>query len=138
VAGNKTRETNASVKDYLAAIESESRRKDCEALAKLMTRATKYPPKMWGSSIVGFGSYHYKYDSGREGDSCLVGFSSRKGDITVYGLKAAADAERLFARLGKHKLGGGCLYIKALADVDQAVLEKLVASAAADKKRQHA
>jgi len=137
VAENKTKQTEASVQDYFAGIKDISRRKDCETLAKLMTRATNYPPKMWGPSIVGFGSYHYKYDSGREGDSCLVGFSSRKSDITVYGMKAAAHAERLLARLGKHKVGGGCVYIKALADVDQTILEKLVASAAAQKKRQH-
>ncbi len=135
---NKTRATDASVQAYLAAIDDDTRRKDCEALAKLMTNATKHPPKMWGSSIVGFGSYHYKYESGREGDSCLVGFSSRKGDISVYGLNAAVGAGELFAALGKHKAGKGCVYIKTLADVDLSVLSKLVSSAAAEKKRQHA
>ena len=138
MAGNKTKPTDASVDGYLAAITDDARRKDCEALAKLMTKATKYPPKMWGASIVGFGSYHYKYESGREGDSCLVGFSSRKGDISVYGLNAAVDSEKLVAMLGKHKAGKGCVYIKALADVDLEVLARLVASAAAEKKRQHA
>ena len=103
-----------------------------------MTKATKHPPKMWGSSIVGFGSYHYKYESGREGDSCLVGFSSRKGDISVYGLNAAVDAEALLATLGKYKAGKGCVYIRTLADVDLKVLAKLVAGAAAEKKRLHA
>lgn len=135
---NKTRATDVSVQGYLAAIDDDTRRKDCEALTKLMTKATKHPPKMWGSSIVGFGSYHYKYESGREGDSCLVGFSSRKGDISVYGLNAAVDAKELLARLGKHKAGKGCVYIKTLADVDLKVLAKLVASAAAEKRRQHA
>jgi len=134
---NKTKATDASVQDYLAGIEDDTRRKDCEVLAKLMTKATKHPPKMWGSGIVGFGSYHYKYESGREGDSCLVGFSSRKGDISVYGLHAAVGANELLAALGRHKAGKGCVYIKTLADVDLEVLSRLVSSAAAEKKRQH-
>ncbi len=92
---------------------------------------------MWGSSIVGFGSYHYKYESGREGDSCLVGFSSRKGDISIYGLHAAAEAELLLAKLGRHKAGKGCVYIKTLADVDLKVLAKLVTDSAAEKKLRH-
>jgi hypothetical protein len=138
MAENKTRASAASAQAYIDAIDDDTRRKDCEALAKLMTSATKCPATMWGSSIVGFGSYHYKYESGREGDSCLVGFSSRKGDISVYGLHAAADAEKLLATLGRHKTGKGCVYIKTLADVDLKVLSKLVASAAAAKKRQHA
>lgn len=134
MAENKTKVTPASAQGYVAAIDDDSRRKDCEALTKLMTKATQHPPKMWGSSIVGFGSYHYKYESGREGDACLVGFSSRKGAITIYGLHAAADAEKLLARLGKHKTGKGCVYINTLADVDMTILSKLVASAAAQKK----
>jgi hypothetical protein len=136
MAKNKTTETEASVDSYLAAITDEVRRNDCEALVKLMAKATKYPPKMWGSSIVGFGSYHYKYASGREGDSCLVGFSSRKSDISVYGLKAAPDHEALIAKLGKHKAGKGCLYIKTLSDIDLKVLQKLVADVVASQKRE--
>jgi hypothetical protein len=92
---------------------------------------------MWGPSIVGFGSYHYRYESGREGDMCLVGFSSRKSDISVYGLNAAVDAEGLLSKLGKHKAEKGCVYIKTLADVDQKVLAELVADAAAEKSRQN-
>jgi len=137
VAEHKTKATSGGVQGYVAAIDDDSRRKDCEALAKLMATATRLPPKMWGSSIVGFGSYHYKYESGREGDACLVGFSSRKGAITIYGLHASPDAEKLLARLGKHKTGKGCVYINALADVDATVLAKLVASAAARKKEAH-
>ena len=133
MAENKTKPTGASVQSYLAAIDDDTRRKDCEALTKLMARATKNPAKMWGSSIVGFGSYHYKYESGREGDSCLVGFSSRKGEISVYGLNAALDARELLARLGRHRAGKGCVYIKTLADVDLTVLARLVASAASRK-----
>ncbi|MBS1910866.1 MAG: DUF1801 domain-containing protein [Bacteroidetes bacterium] len=131
MAENKTRPTDASVADYLAAIDDEARRKDCEALAALMKKASRHPAKMWGSSIVGFGSYHYKYESGREGDMCLVGFSSRKGDISLYGLRSAPNHEELMAQLGKHKTGKGCLYIRKLSDVDLKVLEKLVAGAAA-------
>lgn len=137
MAENKTKITKAAVQDYLDAIEDEARRKDCQALVLLMSQATKFPPAMWGASIVGFGSYHYKYDSGREGDMCLVGFSSRKGDISLYGLNAATGAEGLLAKLGKHKAGKGCIYIKSLVDVDQDVLKKLVARAAAEKSGQN-
>jgi Domain of unknown function (DU1801) len=137
MAKNKTTETDASVDRYIAAITDEARRKDCEALAKLMAKATKQPPKMWGSSIVGFGSYHYKYESGREGDICLVGFSSRKSDISVYGLNAAPSHEALIPKLGKHKAGKGCLYIRSLSDIDLEVLEKLIADAATAKGREH-
>jgi hypothetical protein len=133
---NKTKATDASVHAYLAAIEDSTRREDCEALVKLMTKAAGYPPRMWGSSIVGFGSYHYRYESGREGDSCLVGFSSRKGEISIYGLHSAVTADKLLAKLGKHNAGKGCVYIKTLVDVDLTVLAQLVASAAAEKKRQ--
>jgi len=137
MAENKTKATETSVAEYLAAIEDEGRRKDCEALAGLMAKATREPAVMWGSSIVGFGSYHYRYESGREGDMCLLGFSSRKGDITLYGLHAAPDHEKLIAELGKHKSGKGCLYIRKLGDVDMKVLEKLFADAASAKKRTH-
>jgi hypothetical protein len=130
MAENKTKQTDASVAAYLAAIDDAARRKDCEDLAKLLTKATKHPATMWGTSIVGFGSYHYKYESGREGDMCLVGFSSRKSEISVYGLNAAANHDKLLAKLGKHKTGKGCLYIRRLSDIDQTVLQKLAAEAA--------
>jgi hypothetical protein len=136
MAKNKTKETDASVDSYFAAIKDEARRNDCEALAKLMARATKHPPKMWGTSIVGFGSHHYKYASGREGDICLVGFSSRKSDITLYGLNAAPSHELLVSKLGRHKAGKGCLYIRSLSDIDLEVLKKLVADAAAARQRE--
>ncbi|HVZ38016.1 MAG TPA: DUF1801 domain-containing protein [Candidatus Kapabacteria bacterium] len=134
MAENKTKPTDASVESYLAAIEDEGRRKDCEALAALMKKASRHPPKMWGTGIVGFGSYHYKYESGREGDMCVVGFSSRKGDISLYGLRSAPDHEELLAQLGRHRTGKGCLYIRKLGDVDLKVLEKLVAGAAAARR----
>jgi hypothetical protein len=135
---NKTKATEASVPRFFADISDDTRRRDCQALARLMADATKCPPKMWGSSIVGFGTYHYRYESGREGDSCLVGFASRKSDISIYGLHSAAGAEQLLAKLGRHKTGKGCVYVKTLADIDLKVLAELVAKAAAGKKRQHA
>ncbi len=137
MAESKTKATAASVERYIAAIEDDVRRQDCAMLVRLMTRATKQPPTMWGTSIVGFGSYHYKYESGREGDSCLTGFSSRKGAISVYLCRTFPGQEALLSKLGKHKMGKGCLYFRRLADVDLKVLERLVAGAAAERKRRH-
>ena len=131
MAENQTQATEASVADHFAAIEDEARRKDCEALAKLLKKVTKQPAKMWGTSIVGFGNRHYKYESGREGDICLVGFASRKGDIAIYGTASAPDREEILSRLGKHKTGKGCLCIRRMADVDMKVLEELVKAAIA-------
>ncbi|MEP6573439.1 MAG: DUF1801 domain-containing protein [Gemmatimonadota bacterium] len=131
---NKTKQTTASVAAYFDAISDEGRRDDCRALAKLMTKVTRYPPKMWGTGIVGFGSYHYKYESGREGDSCLVGFSSRKGDISVYIMGTFPRRDELLEKLGRHKTAKACLYIRQLSDVDRAVLEKLIAGSLAAVK----
>jgi len=133
---NKTKQTEASVEEYLANIGDETRRVDCEALVKLMSGVTRKPPKMWGSSIVGFGSYHYRYASGREGDMCLAGFSSRKADLTVYVITAGQEA--LLKTLGKHKVSKACLYIKRLADVDVKVLRQLVVASVAEVKRLNA
>ena len=133
MAENKTKPTAKSVGAYLKAITDSQRRSDCTALAELMTQASGHPPKMWGTSIVGFGSYHYVYESGREGDMCLVGFSSRKGDISVYGLMAAPDAPKLLARLGPHEAGKGCVYLRGLNGIDTKVLAKLVTAAARAK-----
>lgn len=137
MAENKTKATEASVDGYIAAIDEESRRKDCETLAKLMAKATKQKPIMWGTSIVGFGSYHYKYESGREGDSCLTGFSSRKGDISVYLIGSFPGRDELLAKLGRHKMAKACLYIRKLSDVDLEVLEQLVAGSVAEMKRRY-
>ncbi len=136
MAENKTKANGASVRAYLDAIPDAARRADCETLAGLMERVTGKPPVMWGDSIVGFDSYHYQYDSGREGDACLVGFSSRKGDISLYLSCGAPELEELLGRLGKHKMGKACLYLRRLDDVDLGVLEQLVArSAAATRAR---
>jgi hypothetical protein len=134
---NKTKATEASVESYISAIKDEARRKDCEALAKLMTKATKQQPKMWGTSIVGFGSYHYKYESGREGDSCLTGFSSRKSDISIYLVANVIGQEELLSKLGKHKIGKGCLYVRKLSDVNLKVLEQLIVATVAERKRRY-
>ena len=135
MAENKTRMTEASVEAHLAAIADETRREDCRALNQMMTRVTKEKPKMWGTSIVGYGSYHYKYESGHEGDSCLVGFSSRKGDISIYLVAAFPGSDALFAKLGRHKRGKACTYVKKMSDVDLAVLEKLVAGSVSEHRR---
>jgi hypothetical protein len=133
----RTKPGYASVERYLAAIEYPQRRADCEALARLMARLTGETARMWGTAIVGFGMHHYKYASGREGDTCRVGFSSRKGDISVYGVIEHASPAQLRA-LGKHKAGVGCLYIRKLDEIDTAVLEKLIAAAAKAKPKAEA
>jgi len=126
---NKTKPTTASVTSYIDAISDQTRRSDATALALLMQRASGEKPKLWGPSIVGFGKHHYRYESGREGDAPLIAFSSRKAALVLYGLLGHGDAEALLAKLGRHTTGKGCLYIKKLADVDSAVLEKLIKNA---------
>ncbi len=136
-ANNKTNATAAPVAAYLAAIADPTRRADCAALVAIMEAATGCPATMWGAGIVGFDSYHYVYDSGREGDMCVVGFSSRKGDISVYLTADFPGRDALLAKLGRHKMAKACLYLRTLADVDRAVLEKLVAGAVAERRRRH-
>ena len=135
----KTKPTGLSVSAYFAAIEDESRRQDCTELSLLMERVTGCAPTMWGTSIVGFDHYHYRYASGHEGDSCVVGFSSRKGDLSIYLLAGyeSVDAKALLSRLGKHKIGKACLYVKRLADIELPVLEQLVAYSVAETKRRY-
>ena len=136
MADNKTKPTKFSVLGFIDALTDRTRCADAKALVKLMQSATGEKPKMWGPSIIGFGSYHYKYDSGREGDMPLIGFSPRK-DATVLYLTGFSDSEALLAKLGKHKTGKACLYIKRLADVDQQVLEALVAKSVAATRAQY-
>ncbi len=137
MAENKTKATDTPVASYLATIEDPARRKDCEALVKLMTKATGFKPKMWGTSIVGFGSYHYKYESGREGDSCVTGFSSRKGEISVYLTAGFPGRDELVAKLGKHRVAKACLYIRKLSDVDPSVLEQLIIGTVEDRRNRY-
>ena len=129
----KTKPTKVSVAGYLAAIENDARRQDCEAVVKMMTRVTKEKPVMWGPSIIGFGKYHYKYDSGHEGDMCIAGFASRKDAIVIYLMPDILADKKRMARLGKHTHGKSCLYVKKLSDVDMAVLERMVAASWAHK-----
>ena len=137
MAENKTGATKASVDAYLAAMGDEARRQDCEALVALMRQVTTCDPAMWGSSIVGFGSYHDRDDSGHEGDACLVGFSSRKGDISIYLMAGFAGQDELLARLGRHRMGKACLYVRRLSDIDVGVLRALVAGSVAEMNRLH-
>ena len=126
MADNKTKPTNLSVAVFIDALTDRARCVDAKALVKLMQSAVGEKPKMWGPSIIGFGSYHYRYDSGREGDMPLIGFSPRKAATVLYNMTGFSGSESLLAKLGKYTTGKGCLYIKKLADVDQKVLEALV------------
>lgn len=137
MAENKTKPTTVSVPAFLDGCTDETRRTDAKALAKLMQEVTGKKPAMWGPSIVGFDSYHYIYESGREGDMPIVGFSPRKAANVLYGMIGFAGAEVLLAKLGKHTTGKGCLYIKKLADVDMKVLETLVEKAVAATRARH-
>lgn len=133
----KTKPTAASAADYLAAIADEGRRADCVTLAAMMQRITGCAPRMWGTGIVGFDQYHYKYTSGHEGDSSVVSFASRKNDISIYLLTGYEDEKTrsLLQQLGKHKTGKACLYIKHLADVQLPVLEELITLSVAETRR---
>lgn len=123
---NKTRPNNASVTSFLEAIDDDIKKQDCFTLLELMKKITGQPPVMWGPSIIGFGSYHYKYDSGREGDMLLTGFSPRKQNLTLYIMAGFDKYENLMQKLGKHKTGKSCLYIKHLSDVNISVLIDLI------------
>ena len=122
----KTKPTEASVDAFINAIDDERKRDDARAVAAMMADITGAPAKMWGSSIVGFGTYHYRYASGREGDFMEVGFAPRKRALTLYIMAGFSAYEELLAKLGKHTTGKSCLYVKRLADVDLAVLRELI------------
>lgn len=125
----KTTPGDANVEDFLNKIEHEQKRKDSFVLLDLFREVTQCEAKMWGSSIIGFGSYHYKYESGREGDWLLAGFSPRKQNLALYLTNNLDDYQQTLTKLGKHKTGKGCLYINKLEDVDLAVLKKLLKEA---------
>ena len=133
----QTRPTDASVEAYLQAIEDPARRADCRVLSAMMQKSTGCPPVMWGPGIVGFGSYHYRYDSGREGDAPRIGFASRKGDISAYVLADSDQQAGLLQALGRHKAGKACLYLRKLADVDLDVLERLLDDCVAVMERRY-
>jgi len=126
MVGNKTKPTDASVDDYLAQVMPDKKRADSIVLKVMMARASGYPACMWGDSIVGFGTYHYKYESGREGDHLITGFAPRKSNFVVYIMPGFSEFSDLLDRLGKHKTSSSCLYINKLADIDLDVLEEIV------------
>jgi hypothetical protein len=137
MAEPKTRPTDASVERFLNAVADERKREDCRTIARLMTKVTGAKPTMWGPSIVGFGSYHYRYKSGREGDWLLTGFSPRKQALTLYIMSGFTRYDGLLAKLGKHKTGKSCLYIRRLDDVDLDVLETLIRESVAHLKKNY-
>lgn len=133
----KTRENDHNVTEFLNSVVDEKKRLDCFTILNLMKEITSYEPKMWGDSIVGFGSYHYKYASGREGDMPLTGFSPRKQNLTVYILPGFERYAALMAKLGKYKTGKSCLYIKSMEDINLKVLGKLVGLSVEELRNDH-
>jgi len=124
----KTRENDASVETFIQSVEDELRRADCRTLVSMLERVTGKTPRMWGKNMVGFGSYHYVYKSGREGDWFVIGFSPRKQDLTVYIMPGFDDYAAQLGKLGKHRTGKSCLYLKKLQDIDLRVLEDIARS----------
>jgi len=131
---NKTKATTASVTAYINTLTDPTQRSDAKELVQLMQRSSGEKPRLWGPSIVGFGTHHYRYESGREGDMPLVSFSPRKSALVLYSLLSNAEAKTFLAKLGKHTTGKGCVYIKKLADVDRKVLETLIGNAVAHNR----
>jgi hypothetical protein len=137
MAENKTKPTDASVEDYIAVRGSEQQRADCRELIALLKKVTQQPPRMWGPSIVGFGSYRYTYESGHTGEAPLTGFAIRGRELVIYLVAERAEQKSLRSRLGPHKMGKSCLYFKRLADLDKSVLQKLVAGSVAGVRRRY-
>ena len=137
MADLKTKPSDQSVRKFLDGVADQKRRQECFAVLELMKQVTKQEPKMWGSSMVGFGSYHYKYASGREGDWFLTGFSPRKRDLTIYLMCGFSEHKALMQQLGRFKTGVSCLYVKSIQDIDLRVLKKLV-KASVDQLRKQA
>jgi hypothetical protein len=133
----ETKATDASVDDYIRSRASAEQREDCRELMAILRKVTKQRPKMWGPSIVGYGSYRYTYESGRTGEICLAGFAIRGRELVVYLLPESKEQKALLAKLGKHRMGKSCLYFKRLADLDVAVLERLIVGSIADIGRRY-
>ena len=134
---NKTKPTDASVDDFIAAVENDTRRADAKTVLELMQRVTGEKPVMWGPTMIGFGRYVYKYKSGHGGEFFLTGFSPRKANLVLYIMPGYGKFDDLMARLGKHKTGKACLYVNKLADIDMAVLEELIAKSVAWMRENH-
>jgi hypothetical protein len=137
MAENKTKPTDASVEDYIASRANAQQRTDCRELMVLFKKVIRHSPRMWGPSIVGYGSYRYTYESGRTGEAPLAGFAIRGRELVVYVVAEGEEQRSLLSRLGKHKMGKACLYFKQLADLDRAVLEKLVVGSIAEVRRRY-
>lgn len=138
MTANKTRPTRASVPAYIASRATPEQRADCRQLMALFKRVTRHSPRMWGPSIVGYGSQRYTYPSGRTGEMPLVGFAIRGRDLVVYLLAASREQRSLLSRLGKHRMGKSCLYFRSLSDLDMATLERLVVFSIAEMRRRYA
>lgn len=128
-------DTDADPVEFIASVEHPTRRSDAEVLLEMMTRVTKCPPQMWGPTMIGFGRYHYKYESGREGDYLITGFSPRKANMVLYVMSGFDEIEDQLGELGKHRLGKGCLYVNKLADIDLEVLEQIVVDGVATMRQ---
>jgi hypothetical protein len=137
MAEAKTKPTAANIDEYLASRASPEQLADCKTLMAMLKRVTKEQPRMWGPSIVGYGSYSYTYESGRTGESCITGFAVRGRELVVYLVAESPEQHELLARLGKHRIGKSCLYLKRLAELDTEVLEALVSSSVSEVKRRH-
>ncbi|RRB02223.1 DUF1801 domain-containing protein [Larkinella rosea] len=137
MAKNKKTQTENSVTGFLSSISDETRQNDSFRLAELMQNLTGFEPRMWGASIVGFGSYHYKYDSGHEGDAPLIGFSPRKDAISLYLALNAEQRDELLPKFGKHKTGKGCIYIKKLSDVNADVFKDMIQASVENMKNRY-
>jgi len=135
MAENKTKQTNASVDKFINSLKDETEREDCYKIIKIMKSITKEEPKMWGPSIIGFGTYHYKYASGREGDMCIAGFSPRKQNLTIYLMPGFEIQQSQLKKLGKYKTSKVCLYIKSLKDVDVKILKEMISISVKETKK---
>jgi hypothetical protein len=134
----KNKQTKASVEKFINSVSDKKRREECNTILKLMKHITKSEPKMWGGSMVGFGSYHYKYESGREGDWFITGFSPRKQNLTLYVMAGFEGYAELMKKLGKHKTGKSCLYVKRLEDIDMNLLKELLSKSFEHVRKQFA
>jgi hypothetical protein len=137
MAENKTKPTGASIEDYIASRANAQQAADCRELMAMLKKVTRQPPHMWGPNIVGYGAYKYTYDSGHSGEAPLAGFAIRGKDLVIYLSCEEEKQKALLSRLGKHKMGKSCLYFRQLADLDRAILEKLVVNSIAEVRRRH-
>lgn len=137
MAENKTKASDASVEDYIASKATAAQHADCQTLMRLFEKVLKVQPRMWGSSIVGYGAYRYTYESGRSGESCRTGFAIRGKELVVYLVAEGRQQASLLQKLGKHRMGKSCLYLKQLADIDESVLEQLVTGSVATLQRRY-